>query len=109
MGILAQPLMEEWMRENRGPEARLRELVTELAPRLERLPALLARIDRIVETVDAEGLKLHPDSLRALRAEQDAAVFGLRPGALRPVAHAARIWRGFWLVALSGFLLGLLF
>src|SRR3546814_1649078 len=65
MWILAQPLMEEWMRENRGPEARLRELVTELAPRLERLPALLARIDRIVETVDAEGLKLHPDSLRS--------------------------------------------
>src|SRR3546814_46220 len=109
MWILAQPLMEEWMRENRGPEARLRELVTELAPRLERPPALPARIDRIVAPVDAEGTQLHPDSLRALRADQDAAVFGLRPGALRPVDHAARIWLVFWLVALSGFLMGLLF
>ena len=44
--VLAQPLIEAWMRANRGPEARVREAAREVASTLERLPQTLANIER---------------------------------------------------------------
>ena len=40
MWMLARPLVEEWMRENRGPEARLRDAAADALESLQRLPAL---------------------------------------------------------------------
>ena len=67
MWLLAQPLIEEWMRANRGPEARLREAATELADLARRLPALSTLVDRLSETVTADGLRLHPDTVEGLK------------------------------------------
>src|SRR5262249_56334145 len=39
---LAQPLVEDWMRENRGPEARLADGARDLARIAGRLPALVS-------------------------------------------------------------------
>ena len=46
MWTLARPLIEEWMRENRGPEARLADAVRDAVEALERLPALLKNVER---------------------------------------------------------------
>jgi len=46
MWVLAQPLVEEWMRENRGPEARLADTGREIIDSLGRLPALVANLER---------------------------------------------------------------
>jgi ubiquinone biosynthesis protein len=69
--ILAEPLIEEWMRENRSPEARLREAAGEIARRVEHLPALLAKADDLAAMVTADGLRLHPDTIRDLRGEEN--------------------------------------
>jgi len=69
--ILAEPLIEEWMRENRSPEARLREAAGEIARRVEHLPALLAKADDLAAMVTADGLRLHPDPIRDLRGEEN--------------------------------------
>ncbi len=45
MWVLALPLVEEWMRQHRGPEARIVEAVAETGRALARLPALLAALD----------------------------------------------------------------
>ena len=42
---LAEPLIEAWMRENRGPEARLRGAADELSTILERLPGLVVNVE----------------------------------------------------------------
>ncbi|PPR60586.1 MAG: hypothetical protein CFH10_01466, partial [Alphaproteobacteria bacterium MarineAlpha4_Bin2] len=65
MWVLAEPLIVEWMRENRGPEARLRDLATEVARTVERLPHCLSKLDDLSEIVTAEGIKLHPDTVEA--------------------------------------------
>ncbi len=65
---LAQPLIEEWMRENRGPEARVREATQDLGRTLERLPAMLANAEQAAADVASGGLRLHPSSLEALGA-----------------------------------------
>jgi ubiquinone biosynthesis protein len=66
MWELAQPLIEEWMRENRGPEARLRQGVETVAQAVTQLPRLIVGLDRIATDLAEGGLKLHPDSLREL-------------------------------------------
>ncbi len=45
MWELAQPLIEDWMVENRGPAARLVHLVQQTAAILERLPILLEQLE----------------------------------------------------------------
>jgi ubiquinone biosynthesis protein len=69
---LAQPLIESWMRENRGPEARLRNLADDLLRAAERLPTLLSNMDRAMARLAESGLGLHVDAADLAR-RQDAA------------------------------------
>ena len=62
---LAQPLVEQWMRENRGPEARIAEGTRELVRIAGRLPELIADMEAAASTA-RRGIKLHPDTLAAL-------------------------------------------
>jgi ubiquinone biosynthesis protein len=48
MWAMARPLIESWMRENRGPEARIREAVRHGFETLEKLPSLVGRLDDAV-------------------------------------------------------------
>jgi len=63
---LAEPLIEAWMVENRGPEARARGAIQDLGRTLERLPRLVADAESLASDLAAGGLRLHPDSLKAL-------------------------------------------
>ncbi len=63
---LAEPLIEAWMVENRGPEARARGAIQDLGRTLERLPRLAAEAERLASDVASGGLRLHPDSLKAM-------------------------------------------
>lgn len=51
---LAQPLIEEWMRQNRGPDARIREAAGTLVETLERLPDTLSNIEQAAARLAAE-------------------------------------------------------
>ncbi|WP_420548795.1 2-polyprenylphenol 6-hydroxylase [Curvivirga sp.] len=49
MWILAQPLIEEWMYANRGPEARVKQAAMALYSRLEKLPAMMDRLELLLD------------------------------------------------------------
>ena len=66
MWELAQPLIEDWMRLNRGPEARLRQSLETVVQAAAQLPRLIVGLDRVSTDLAEGGLKLHPDSLREL-------------------------------------------
>jgi ubiquinone biosynthesis protein len=66
---LAEPLIEAWMIENRGPEARARGAIQDLGRTLERLPRLVADAESLASDLAAGGLRLHPDSLKSLGGE----------------------------------------
>ena len=54
---LAQPLVEDWMRDNLGPAARLQDGLARAAATLDRLPDLIALLERRLATgvlVEAE-------------------------------------------------------
>jgi ubiquinone biosynthesis protein len=66
---LAEPLIIDWVRENRGPEARLRNLTTGLVRRVERLPLYLSKLETLSDIVTAKGIRLHPDTVSAFYAQ----------------------------------------
>jgi ubiquinone biosynthesis protein len=68
MWVLAQPLIEEWMWENRGPQARIRDIAETVLLQAERLPALLDRLDQASRMIEEGGVRLHPDTIEAFRA-----------------------------------------
>ena len=67
---LAQPLIDTWMRENRGPQAQLRETVDDLLHTFRRLPALADNLDRAVEELAAGRIGLHPETLQKISQRQ---------------------------------------
>ena len=69
---LAQPLVEDWMRENRGPEARLRDAASDALRAVERLPSLLSDVEKIAVQLTSGGLRLHPESLAGFGRGQRA-------------------------------------
>jgi ubiquinone biosynthesis protein len=89
---LAQPLIEGWMRENRGPEARLRDVAEDIGGALERLPRTLADIEQAAAGLANGGLKLHPESLRSFA-----------PDGTGPRWHLPALWLA--LAALSAFVI----
>ncbi|HEV2334957.1 MAG TPA: 2-polyprenylphenol 6-hydroxylase [Stellaceae bacterium] len=67
---LARPLVEEWMRDNRGPEARLRERIDAALEAIDAIPRLLRSLDRLVGDWSREGVVLHAESLAAQAAHR---------------------------------------
>jgi ubiquinone biosynthesis protein len=67
---LARPLIEAWMRENRGPEARLRQRLETIAEAVDRIPQLLQRVDALVDDWSREGIVMHAETLAAQAAKR---------------------------------------
>jgi len=67
MWFIARPLIEGWMRENLGPEARIKEAANEGAAMLKRLPRLVRGMEKALADFEKGGLKLHPDTVKAMR------------------------------------------
>jgi ubiquinone biosynthesis protein len=67
---LAHPLIEAWMRENRGPEAQLRQRLETIAEMLDRLPRVLEKLENFVEDTAREGVLLHAESIVSHAEEQ---------------------------------------
>jgi ubiquinone biosynthesis protein len=60
---LARPLVEEWARDNRGPEAQLRQRIDALIETLDEVPRLLRNLDKLIGDWAREGVVLHAESL----------------------------------------------
>jgi ubiquinone biosynthesis protein len=67
---MAQPLIERWMLENRGPEAQLRQRLETAAEMIARLPRLVENLDALVGGVARNGVLLHAESIASHAAEQ---------------------------------------
>ncbi len=97
MWTLAQPLIEEWMRANRGPEARLVETAQATAVLLERLPALVADMSRMMNDLsEGGGMRLHAETIDAIAAARRQirlpVALPLWIGALALTAIAIALW-----------------
>jgi ubiquinone biosynthesis protein len=73
MWTLARPLIENWMRENRGLEARIVDAATGAAELLERLPSLVRNLEGAVSLLAEQGLALDDEAIGALKERREAA------------------------------------
>ncbi|HTO83010.1 MAG TPA: 2-polyprenylphenol 6-hydroxylase, partial [Methylomirabilota bacterium] len=77
---LTQPLIERWMRDNRGPEARLRQAASDLLHAVERLPSVLANIENSAARLADGKIRLHADNIAEFasgRGRSDLALWAL--------------------------------
>ena len=58
MWQLALPLIEEWMREHRGPEARLAEITANTILAVQRLPEAVHAVEKAARTITEGRLSL---------------------------------------------------
>lgn len=70
MWELARPLIEDWMIENMGPEARMREAAEDMLGTLERLPQLIADMEESIGSAARNGLRIDPASLESFARGQ---------------------------------------
>ncbi|MDR3518621.1 MAG: 2-polyprenylphenol 6-hydroxylase [Azospirillaceae bacterium] len=89
MWELARPLIEVWMRENRGPEARIVDEVTGMIEAIRRLPKALVQVEQAAAEIAGGTLRIHPDTIAQMVGAQTR-----RHGRL-----AWRIWGATVLVA----------
>lgn len=66
MWELARPLIEDWVRENMGPEARIRDAVEDMLDGLERLPQLISEMEGSLSATARNGVRIDPATLQAL-------------------------------------------
>ncbi len=97
MWTLARPLIEDWMRTNRGPEARAVDAVAEAASLLERLPRLVRNLEQASALFTTHGIRLDPNSIKQLiRTGEDAThplALPLWIAIIALVAVAVALWR----------------
>jgi ubiquinone biosynthesis protein len=93
---LARPLIEEWMRANRGPEAQVYDALADAARTLRRLPDLVDKLERTVADMAEGGLRLHPDSIDGLIRRAERAAHPLRPPLWVAVLALAAIALALW-------------
>jgi ubiquinone biosynthesis protein len=82
MWELARPLIENWMQDALSPEAKTAEAITEASKLIEQLPTLINNMGEGFTTLTGEGLKLHPDTLRAMTKTKKSAGWPWWAGAL---------------------------
>ncbi|HVZ70556.1 MAG TPA: 2-polyprenylphenol 6-hydroxylase [Rhizomicrobium sp.] len=69
----SRPVMESWMMEQMGPEARLREAAegfSALGKFAQNLPQILRNAEALSNMLEEGGLRLHPDTTRAIAEAQ---------------------------------------
>lgn len=95
---VARPVIEDWARENMGPEAYIAEAAGTLADFAKRLPKVARDLESLAETAQAEGLHLSAASILALAESQAEAQARRR----RPLLWA--LWAIAALLALALFI-----
>lgn len=67
MWFMARPLIEDWIAEKMSAGNRVREATEEMAQAVKRLPQILEGINSGLAMFAEGGVKLHPDTVRALK------------------------------------------
>ena len=62
---VARPLVEQWMRDNRGPEARVRQEIDTVLDAIQEIPRVLRGLDEIIADWSAHGVRLHAETVAA--------------------------------------------
>jgi ubiquinone biosynthesis protein len=69
MWMMSKPLIEDWMIQNLGPEARIIESTRDLAQAVHRLPRLLENLDKGAEKLAKGHFSRHQETNRAIKED----------------------------------------
>ncbi len=67
MWQLAEPLIEQWTSQYMTPLARMKMQLHSLEQAIKQVPDTVQRANKILQQIETEGVKLHPDSAAAIK------------------------------------------
>ena len=67
MWMLTRPLVQEWMEQALGPEARVRVAVEGIANTVNKLPGVLEKLEESANMISRGRIRLHPETIRQLQ------------------------------------------
>ena len=67
MWLLARPLIEEWMEQTLGPEARVRFAVEGIANAVNKLPRVIEGLEESANKLSSGQIQLHPETIKQLK------------------------------------------
>jgi ubiquinone biosynthesis protein len=67
---VARPVVENWMQDHMGPEARMRDVAANAGDIMARIPAIAAKLERAATMIAEGGLRLDRESVREFAQEQ---------------------------------------
>ena len=73
---IAHPLIEDWLNDTRSPPAQARQMVRYASDFSRQLPIHLLQAEQTIRELGTSGIRLHPETLRGIRAGRSN---GLRP------------------------------
>jgi ubiquinone biosynthesis protein len=66
MWVLARPLIQAWMVDHLGPQARLQDTLAEISQTMVKLPGVIAAAEKTANALSDGRLRLHPESIEML-------------------------------------------
>jgi ubiquinone biosynthesis protein len=88
---VSQPIVEQWLRDEMGPSARLEQAASDAVATLRRLPRLLDKLDRAADALSTGAVRVDEASLERLASEQARRRWPLTAGVWL-VALIAAVW-----------------
>ncbi|MGB1024927.1 MAG: 2-polyprenylphenol 6-hydroxylase, partial [Rhodospirillaceae bacterium] len=70
MWELSQPLIESWIADNMGPQAKMRDMAVSAGSALEKLPRILSESEKLLQSAQTSGVKLSPETLRDMKGRR---------------------------------------
>ena len=93
MWEVARPLIEEWMREHRGPEARLAHGIESGLQVMRGLPGLLKQMEKAAEVLASGRISLDDSTIAALRAKRGGGALAWAGWIATAALAAVLVWQ----------------
>ena len=79
MWVLARPLIQDWVVDNLGPQARLQNTIAEISQTMIKLPGVVAAAERTANALSEGRVRLHPESIELLLGVRSGGISSWMP------------------------------
>jgi len=93
MWVLARPLIQEWVVDHLGPQARLQDTFSEISQTMIKLPGVVAAAEKTANALSEGRVRLHPESIELLLGVRGGGVSSWLPWLIAAVLALILIFK----------------
>jgi ubiquinone biosynthesis protein len=93
MWVLARPLIQDWVADNLGPQAQLKDTIAEISQTMIKLPGVVAAAERTANVLSEGRVRLHPESIELLLGVRSGGISSWMPWLIAAVLAVILIFK----------------